>query len=68
MRARLLGRRQQLRLHDAPPGYRPPRPPAGEQRRELRQDQILLRVALIAGALLVTALVVLCLVMIATHL
>ena len=37
-------------------------------RKQLRQDAILLRVAVVAGALLVAALVVVCLVVIATHL
>ncbi len=55
------------RLHDAPPGYRPPRLPAGEQRRQLRQDYILLQVAIVCAIGLVTALVALCLIMIATH-
>lgn len=61
------GRRNQLRLHDAPPGYHPPRMTAGERRREVRQDLIATRVAAVALALLVTALVVVCAVMIATH-
>jgi hypothetical protein len=60
-------RRQQLRLHDAPPGYRPPRMPGAVRRRELRQDQVLLRVATVVAAMLVTALVVLCAIVIATR-
>lgn len=55
------------RLHDAPPGYRPPQLPPEERRRQLRQDYILLRVAMVFAVGLVTALVVLCLVAIATH-
>jgi hypothetical protein len=55
------------RLHDAPPGYRPPRLPRGEQRRQLRQDYILLRVATVIAVGLVIALVVVGLIVIATH-
>ena len=55
------------RLHDAPPGYRPPRLPPEEQRRALRQDYILLKVAVVCGIGLVAALVVVCLIVIATH-
>lgn len=55
------------RLHDAPPGYRPPRLPPEEQRRQLRQDYILLRVVTVCGVGLVAALVVVCLIVIATH-
>ena len=61
-------RRSQLRLHDLPPGYRPAQPRPEDVRKQLRQDAILLRVAVVAGALLVAALVVVCLVVIATHL
>jgi hypothetical protein len=56
------------RLHDAPPGYRAPQLPREEQRRQLRQDYILLRVAAVGGVGLVAALVVVCLIAIATHL
>jgi hypothetical protein len=56
------------RLHDAPPGYRPPQLPPEEQRRQLRSDYILLRVATVCGVGLVAALVVICLIIIATHL
>jgi hypothetical protein len=38
-----------------------------EQRRQLRQDYILLRVAAVCAVGLVTAFLVLCLIMIATH-
>jgi hypothetical protein len=55
------------RLHDAPPGYRPPKLPPEERRRQLRQDYILLRVATVCGVGLVAALVVVCLIGIATH-
>jgi hypothetical protein len=61
-------RRNQLRLHDAPPGYVPPQPRPENARRQLRQEVILLRVATITGVLLVAALVVTCVVVIATHL
>jgi hypothetical protein len=61
-------RRNQLRLHDLPPGYTPPRPRPQDARRQLRQDQILLRIAIAAGVLLVGALVVVSLVVIATRL
>ena len=55
------------RLHDAPPGYRPPQLSRGELRRQLRQDYILLRVAVVCGVGLVAALLVVCLIAIATH-
>lgn len=55
------------RLHDAPPGYRPPQLPPEEQRRQLRQDYILLRVGTVLAAGLAAALVVICLIVIATH-
>lgn len=58
---------RRLRLHDAPPGYRPPQPPPEERRRQLRQDYILLRVATVCAVGLVTALVAVVLIMIATH-
>lgn len=58
---------RRLRLHDAPPGYSPPRLPPEEQRRQLRQDYILLRIATVCGVGLAAALVVVCLIMIATH-
>jgi hypothetical protein len=61
-------RRTQLRLHDAPPGYQPPRERPQDAQRQLRQEVILLRVAMVVGGLLLAALVVSCLVMIATHL
>lgn len=56
------------RLHDAPPGYRPPELPPAERRRQLRQDDILLRVAAVFAVGLVAALLVTCLIAIATHL
>jgi len=55
-------------LHDPPPGYVPPQPKPEDVRRQMRQDVILLRVAVITGIGLVAALVVTCLVVIATHL
>ena len=54
-------------LHDAPPGYRPPQLPPEEQRRQLRKDYILLRVATVLAVGLVAALVVVCLIVIATY-
>ena len=57
------------RLHDAPPGYRPPRNrlPLKERRRKARQDLILMRVATVILVPAAVALVVLILVMIAAH-
>ncbi len=55
------------RLHDAPPGYTPPQLPVEEQRRQLRSDYILLRVAIVFAVGLVAALLVVCLIIIATH-
>jgi hypothetical protein len=55
------------RLHDAPPGYRPPQLPPEEQRHQLRKDYILLRVATVIGIGLVAALVIMCLIVIAVH-
>jgi hypothetical protein len=61
-------RRTQLRLHDAPPGYQPPRVRPEDARRQLRQEVTVLRVAMAVAVLLVAALVVTCLVVIATRL
>jgi hypothetical protein len=63
------GRRSALYLHDAPPGYRPPRQhlPAKEQQRNLRTDWILLRVATVVVVPLVIALIVIIVMMVATH-
>jgi hypothetical protein len=56
-------------LHDAPPGYRPPRRrvPLQERERELRQERTLLRVASVVLALAAAAFVVIILVFIAIH-
>jgi hypothetical protein len=58
------------RLHDAPPGYRPPRRrlPEKERLRKARQDWVLMRVSTIVLIGLVVALLVVFLVLIATHL
>ena len=57
------------RLHDTPPGYRPPRPriPLKERRREARQYRILIRIATVILILTAVAFLVLILVIIATH-
>jgi hypothetical protein len=57
------------RLHDAPPGYRPPRPriPVKERQREVRQYRILIRVATVILVLTAVAFLVLILVIIANH-
>jgi hypothetical protein len=62
------GGARQIRLHDAPPGYRPPRIPSKQRKQLLRQDQLLLRVGLIVLIPLVAAVAVLFIVLIATHL
>ena len=56
-------------LHDAPPGYRPPklRIPAQERQREARQERVLLRVATVVLGLAALAFVVIILVFIAMH-
>ena len=56
------------RLHDAPPGYSPPQLPPEEQRRRFRRDYILYRGAIVCAAGLVVAILVIFLIMIATHL
>jgi hypothetical protein len=61
------GRRNQLRLRDAPPGYRPPQMPASERQKQSRQELLLFRVAAVILILLVTGLVVVCAVVIATR-
>jgi hypothetical protein len=57
------------RLHDAPPGYRPPRRrlPVKERRRKARRDWILMRVTSLVLIPLAVAVVVIIIVMIATH-
>jgi len=56
-------------LHDAPPGYRPPkrRVPVQERQREERQERTLLRVASVVLGLAAAAFVVTLLVFIAMH-
>jgi hypothetical protein len=57
------------RLHDAPPGYRPPRSRISvkEQRRQARQELVLMRVATVILVPTAIALVVMIFVIIATH-
>jgi hypothetical protein len=57
------------RLHDAPPGYRPPRPKISEQERLriARRDWILEHVFAVVLVLVAGALLVIILIMIATH-
>jgi hypothetical protein len=58
-----------LRLHDLPPGYKPPRVkvPEKERQREERQERILLRVAVVTGALVGVATLVVIVLMVATQ-
>jgi hypothetical protein len=58
-----------LKLHDLPPGYRPPRVkvPEKERLREERQERTLLRVATVVGALVGVATLVIIVLMVATH-
>jgi hypothetical protein len=62
-------RRRGLYLHTPPPGYRPPRTrmAKGDRQRMLRQDYILMRVTTVVLVGVAVALVVLFVVMIATH-
>jgi len=57
------------RLHDAPPGYRPPRSGVSlkERQRRARQDQILMRVLIAILIPTALAVIVIILVMVATH-
>jgi len=57
------------RLHDPPPGYRPPRPrlPLKERRRKARRDYILMRVASVVLVLTAGAFVVIMLMIIAMN-
>lgn len=57
------------RLHDAPPGYRPPRPRTSprERQRKAREDQILMRGATVILVPLAVAVLVLIVLIIATH-
>jgi hypothetical protein len=54
-------------LHDAPPGYHPPRMPSKERRREARQDYVLMRVATVVLVLVAAAFIVIIFLIIATH-
>jgi hypothetical protein len=56
-------------LHDAPPGYHPPRPRESrrQRRREARENWILMRVATVVLALVVVAFAVIMIVMVATR-
>ena len=57
------------RLHDPPPGYRPPkrRLPVKERRRKVRRDWILMRVTSVTLVLVVVAFVGVMLLIIATN-
>jgi hypothetical protein len=57
------------RLHDAPPGYRPPRPGMSlkERQRQAREDQILLRVLIAILIPTAVAVIVIIVLMMATH-
>jgi hypothetical protein len=57
------------RLHDAPPGYRPPRPRVSlkERQRRAREDQILMRVTTAILMPTAVAVIVIISLMVATH-
>lgn len=57
------------RLHDAPPGYRPPRRrlPLRERQRKARQDWFLMRIATVVLVLTAAAVLVIIILVIATH-
>ena len=63
------GRRRGIYLHDAPPGYRPPRPriPLKDRQREARGDWILLRVLTVVLVPVAAAVLVIISLIIATH-
>jgi hypothetical protein len=69
----LSGRRMgvgRVKLHDPPPGYRPPhgpRVPLKEQRRRARRDQIILRTAVSVLVLAAAAFMAIIFVLIAAH-
>jgi hypothetical protein len=60
--------RRSIRLHDAPPGYRPPGMARKDRQQVVRQDRILLRVATLILIPTAAAFLVLLVVIIATHL
>jgi hypothetical protein len=62
-----LIRQRGIYLHDAPPGYHPPKVSSKERRRLLRDDWILMRVTLVVLVLVATAFMVMIFVLIATH-
>jgi hypothetical protein len=64
------GRTKPIVLHDPPPGYRPPRPriPLKVRQREAREDWVLMRVTTVVLVLAAAGLMVMLLVIIATHL
>jgi hypothetical protein len=59
-----------VKLHDPPPGYRPPRKPRiplKEQQRKARRDWVIMRVATVVLVLAAAAFMVIISVIIATH-
>jgi hypothetical protein len=54
-------------LHDAPPGYHPPRMPLKDRQRMAREDYVLMRVTTVVLVLLAAAFMVIIFVIIATH-
>jgi hypothetical protein len=59
-----------VRLHDPPPGYRPPRErglPAREQQRRMRRDWVIMRVATVVLVLAAVAFIVMIAVLVATR-
>jgi hypothetical protein len=62
-----LIRQRGIYLHDAPPGYRPPRMRSKDRQRMARQDWVLMRVATVVLVLAAAAFMVAIFVIIATH-
>jgi hypothetical protein len=62
-----LIRQRGIYLHDAPPGYRPPKMQAKDRRRMARQDWVLMRVTTVVLVLAAAAFMVIIFVLIATH-
>jgi hypothetical protein len=59
-----------IKLHDPPPGYRPPlepRVPLKDQQRRARRDWVIMRVATVVLVLAAAAFMVIIFVIIATH-